>query len=62
MHRLTIPSAAPVLLLAMACAPNNAVLKSGEYVAFISADTSSSLVAEQVAFEDWPEKDRWNID
>jgi hypothetical protein len=62
MHRLTIPSAAPILLLAMACAPNNAVLTSGEYVAFISADTSSSLLAGDVAFEDWPEKDRWNVD
>jgi hypothetical protein len=55
MHR-----ALPTLLLAAACTPNNLVVTSGSYVAFISDSTSLSLLKGTVVPEDFPIN--YNID
>lgn len=49
MHR-----ALPILLLAAACTPNNLVLTSGSYVAFIADGSSLSLQKGEVVPEDFP--------
>lgn len=51
-----------LLLVAAACAPRNAELTEGEYVAFISETTSFSLSTGKISPEDWPEDDRWAVD
>ena len=51
----------PVALLLSACAPQNAVLSSGQYFGFVSDNTSFSLSKEALDPYDY-EKDMWTID
>jgi len=56
-----IPAAlAGVCLMAAACAPQSAVLTSGEYIAFVSESTSVTLRKEQLKLDDYA--DYWQID
>ena len=51
----------PLIVVLAACVPNNATITEGSYVAFVSADTSTSLLKQELDVESFGGTD-YNID